>query len=151
MSRIDRSFELMDIIKSTSSKDENWSKDSDGKRILYFRVAFGERQNTDPPCVSAWFTEESLELEEEELVLSQSVDRDIPKDKYDAKKVSIEARDKPRLIDTFLMRLYEDDASPLHHGFLLQMNNLMKATIYWDAALYEDIILSKKFHLQMRT
>jgi len=84
-------------------------------------------------------------LEEEELVLSQSVDSDIPKDKYDAKKVSIESRDKPRLIDTFLKRLYENDASPLHHSFLLQINNLMKTTIYWDAALYENIILSKQF------
>jgi len=49
------------------------------------------------------------------------------------------------LIGTLLKRLDEDDVSPLHHGFLLQMNNLMKTTIYWDATLYEDIILSKQF------
>ena len=67
----------METIKSTSSKDYHWSKDSDEKGVLSFWVAFDERQNDDRPCMSSWFSKEFLEPEEEELVLSQYVEKKI--------------------------------------------------------------------------
>ena len=126
MSRIDRSYDLADAIKSSSSNNKNLIKDSNEKAILSLRVAIGERKNVNPACLPIWFVDSYSELDNDELIVLQSADEDVLKDKHNTKKVSAESKDKRRLTVTFLKQLCEDESSPLRRTCVIETRNIIK-------------------------
>ena len=55
MSSTDWSYELIGIIKSSSSNNENLRKDSNIKVIISLRAAFRDMNNEDPDFLPIWF------------------------------------------------------------------------------------------------
>ena len=121
---------LSQFIKECASLKGNWI-DSDK---LVLRLAFGARRKDDEILDLGDLKADGI-LDEVEISYSQQP-KDEPKDKYNGAKRSMAKKDKPRLTETFLLRLFNDSESQLKFGFTHEMKGVMKNAAIFDKGIF---------------
>ena len=96
MQRVNNTAELVEYIKTRAEKKKNW-QETEGvvgmERLLHVFFAFGLRREDDVKCTSSDFHESGI-MSPPELKASQE-EKDIPREKYTAKKASVDSKNKP--------------------------------------------------------
>ena len=112
--------------------------------MLVLKIGFGIKKK-DYQLLTLGDVEENGEIEPEQQIYSQE-EKDEPKDKYNAHMASLEQKNRPRLMSSFFSRLYNDQASPLHFGFLENMIEPMMNEIAFDGGeVYDRLIVKEEF------
>ena len=131
---------MSQFIKECASLKGNWI-DSDK---LVLRLAFGARRKDDEILDLGDLKADGI-LDEVEISYSQQP-KDEPKDKYNGTKRSMAKKDKPRLTETFLLRLFNDSESQLKFGFTHEMKGVMKNAVLFDKGnFFEELVNSGEF------
>ena len=147
MQRINNTAEFVEYVKHQAENEKKWEEELDvvgTRKTLRVQLALGKRRDGDPICISSDFVENGVVLSSEELKQSQE-EKDVPSEKYSAKKASERSKQKPINVKTWLSRLYLDVNSELHHGLLSEMVLAMKDTLLFDNDLYDHLVMSDRF------
>ena len=124
MIKINNSNELIELIKEVAENQKNWSHNGTHLKI---RFGFGARVVHDVISTSDDFNPTG-DLDVDELILSQVPKYDA-REKFIGPEQSNKLKDCSRQFDDFLYRLYNEEQSPLYHGFLDSMQNLLKDSL----------------------
>ena len=135
MAKINSSIELFDLIKEVAGKSNNWKVDG---VELVVRLAFGTKQEDDITFATpTGFLkmnddsdyDDSCDEDGDNNLLFSQMKKDDAREKFIGAKASMAAKSNGLDIDTFLSRLYNDEESPLYHGFLHEMKENVKDCI----------------------
>ena len=123
MNKINNSNELLELIKKSARNDKNWVSDTHWK----LRLGFGARVMKGFACSPSDFNPDG-KMNKEELLFFQNV-KDDAREKFVGKKHSNAMKDAVRIFEEYLDKLYHNEDSILHHGFLKEMRNCIKDTL----------------------
>ena len=140
LNKLNNSIELLTLIKECAANKNNWKN----SKTLVVRIGVGVKRHDDELLSCDDLVPTGI-LGLEELRCSQDP-KDDPREKFNSSRVSVSQKDKPRLVNIFMEKLYNDPASPLYHGFVDEMHHYMSQTLRFDRGdLYESLIGCNNF------
>ena len=122
MIKINNSAELLELIKEVAKNKNNWNNCE-----LTLRLAFGVRLGDDLKCSPGDFKSNG-DIDPDEMLFSQQEKNDA-REKIIASKATVGSKQEMLDIDLYLSHLYNEETSPLYHGFLHEMKTSMKDSI----------------------
>ena len=129
MTKLNNSVELLGFIKEAAKRSGNWIIEG---HTLAVRLAFGARREDDVNFTSPSDFHKSLsggDDDECSILLYLQQKKDDAREKFVGKKASMSVKQDALDIDTYLSRLYNEEESPLYHGFLHEMMTSIKDSI----------------------
>ena len=121
MSKLNNSIELLNFIKQVAKRSGNWVV---GGHTLSVRLAFGARNEHDVNFTSPSDFHKTNGGDDDNncsVLLYSQQKNDDAREKFIGKKASMGVKQDVLDINTYLTHLYNEEESPLYHGFLHEM------------------------------